>query len=380
MRGGAALGGRIWRVLRRVLRAVLVLLLIVVSLGGATFLFLRSSHGQARLLSWVLPVVQRSLRGPLQVARLRSDLLHSLTLEGIDLADGDGQPAIHLDRLTVRYRLGALRQRTLHITSVELWGGRVQARLAADGQLNLATLTTPSPEPPEASSGRLPITIVVDAITLGSGLSLAGPPGPLHQVAAELTLAAGLRIERDLRIALRIDRLSLPTQTPLKSQLSLAGGVQVVLPPPQSPSHGVAPKAPPEITLADVVLTLRSDGAEIGRVLPQAGLLPGALSAELKLSGALSMLTSVLDISLPKGALHLQASVGVLDERLPWQAALQLQGIELSALRADLPPLRVECALHGRGALASGQLDVERLEVQAGHNTLSLNGKLAAPA
>ena len=146
-----------------------------------------------------------------------------MTLEGIDLADGDGQPAVHLDRLTVRYRLGALGQRTLHITSVELEGGRVQARQGADGQPNLATLTRPSPEPQAAGSGRLPIAIVVDAITLGSGLSFAGPPGPLHQVAAELTLAAGLRIDPDLRIALRIDRLSLPTQTPLKSQLSLAG-------------------------------------------------------------------------------------------------------------------------------------------------------------
>ena len=65
MRAGAARWAQIWRVLRRVLRAVLVLLLIVLGLFGAAFLFLRSSYGQAHLLSWVLPVVQRSLRGPL---------------------------------------------------------------------------------------------------------------------------------------------------------------------------------------------------------------------------------------------------------------------------------------------------------------------------
>lgn len=380
MAAGERQPSRLRRWLRRGLRIALGLFLALLLLLGGVFAFLRSSWGQAKLLAWIVPVVQGSLTGRLQVARLHTDLFHQLSLEGIDLADGGGQPAVHVDRLTVRYDLAPLRQRTLQITAVELVGGRVSARHLADGQINLATLVKPSPEPAQKSSAPLPLRIVVDGIQVGAALAYAGPPGPLSQVAADLTLAASVHIEPDLRIALRIDRLDLPTTQPLKSQLSLRGGVGLVLAKTHNPADAGAAPGLPDLSLADVVLSLKTDAAEISRVLPGAGLLPGALRGELKLSGGLSMLTSILDIALPRGAIKLQASVGFLDEKLPWKAALQLVGIELASLRSDLPPVRVECALAGEGAMASGQLEVQRLDLQAGHNSLSLRGTVTAPA
>ncbi len=372
---------RLWRGLRRALRVLLAGVLIVLFLLGGAFLFLRSAWGQAKLLSWLLPVIQSSLTGTLQVARLRSDLLHWLSIEGIDLADAEGQPAVHIDRLSLRYELGALRQRRLHISAVELAGGRVAARQLKDGALNLARLVKPSPEPTAQRSGPLPIAIDIDRIQLASGLSFAGPPGLFSHAAAELSLLAGLRIAPDLRIDLQLQQLGLPITLPLRAELALHGGIGLVLAPPERP--GSAPSAsatqPPEVTLSELVLTAKSDGAEIARLLPQAGLLPGPLTASLHLSGGLSMLTSMLDIALPKGQLSLRASVGVLDEKLPWQATLLLKDIELAALRADLPPLRIDSELSGRGAMASGQLEIKRLVAEAGHNALRLQGRLSLP-
>ncbi|MBL9008636.1 MAG: translocation/assembly module TamB domain-containing protein [Myxococcales bacterium] len=362
----------LWRILRRIVWSIFVLLVVTLLLIVGVFLFARSEWGQQKILAWVLPIAQQSLSGPLRIGHLRSDLFHHITLSAIELDDREGTRAVQAEQIVVRYDLSRLRQRTLSVTQVHIKGAQVHARHLRDGRLNLAALTVPAPQPTPPSTAPLPLRIEVNDITLQAGLMYSGGGAPLSQAAADLGLTAGLTVSREREISVRIARLALPVSQPLRADLALGGDVTVF--PSTSPAG-----TPPRVVLRDLLLSLNTDGAELNRVVPAAGLLPGALALTVKLSGDLQELQAQLDLTLPKGRAALQARVGLLDSTLPWLAALTLHEVELRSLRKDLPPLRVELALKGTGAAASGQLDIDRIFVQAAHNTVTLRGALTLP-
>ena len=360
------------RILRRVLWTVAGLVTCVLVLLVGAFLFARSSWGQQKILGWVLPVVQRSLSGSLHVGHLRSDLLHAIALTDIDLNDSEEQLAVHLDRVSLHYDLAGLFRRSLTVHQVQLSGARVQARLLRDGRINLAALVKPSPDPSPPSTGPLPLLIRLQDIDVQGGLLYRGSAPPLLEAAADLRLRAAVDITRDRRILVQIADLQLPTTQPLRSAISLRGGVDIAL------QTATADQAP-IIQLKDVQLTLNTDGEQVNRVVPAAGLLPGTLALQLALGGDLSQLSSQLNLTLPKGQAELRATLGVLDAALPWQAALTLRGVELRSLRSDLPPVRMDLDLQGQGEAASGGLQIRRLFLQAAHNTVELHGSMQAP-
>lgn len=363
----------LWRLTRRVLWSLAALIgLVILALGGG-FLFARSEWGQQKILAWVLPIAQKSLSGSLRIGHLRSDLFHQITLSVIDLNDSEGQPAVHVDRVAVTYDLSTLRQRIISVKQVDLSGVQVAARPLRDGRLNLAALTVPDPQPSPPSKDPLPVQLAIEGIAVQAHLSYSGGTPPLANAVADLNLTGGLSLSRERQLLVRIDGLQLPASQPLRADLSLRGTAVVLL--GEQPASG-----PPPVQLRDVQLALSSDGSELNKLAPTAGLLPGAVALSLGLSGDLSQLQTQLDLRLPKGRAELQARVGILDAALPWHAALKLHQVELNSLRRDLPPLRVDLSLQGDGAAASGQLAIERLFVQAAHNTVTLRGSVGLPA
>lgn len=364
---------RLWRALRRVLLSLVALIVGLLLLITGALLFARSEWGQQKILAWVLPIAAKSLRGTLRVGHLRSDLLHYIALSAIELSDSEGQPAVQIPRLTLRYDLAGLRQRALQIQALQVEGAQVQLRHLRDGRLNVAALTVPDPQPKPPSTAPLPLRIDIDGIAVQAAVTYRGGPPPVSQAAADLSLTGAVTLSQDRQLTVHIAGLKLPTTQPLRSDLLLRGDLAISL--AASPAD-----APPQVQLRDVRLALTSDGAEINRIVPAAGLLPGAIALSLHLHGDLAQPQVTLDLKLPKGRAELQARVGVFDTALPWQAALKLHDVELNSLRPDLPPLRVALALQGRGAGAAGQLDIERIFAQAAHNTVTLRGTLGLPA
>ena len=131
------------RVLRRTATFIAAIILLVIATVGAAWLYALTSSGQARIAAIVTRQLASTLPG-LKVGRLGPTASGTLTAADIDVFDADGVRAVHIDRIRLRPRWASLAlARRLAIQSVRLEGLDVDARIAADGTLNLATLVRP---------------------------------------------------------------------------------------------------------------------------------------------------------------------------------------------------------------------------------------------
>ena len=138
---------RRWRTAGRVARLlgwVVGLSLAVAALAiGGTLTFAGTERGRETLRRVALAQARKSIPG-LQIGRIDGDYLQGLVLRDVEVRDESGQPAVHVDHLSLRYRLGALWRRTISVSEIEIDGVAVTARPDGRGGLNLAHLTAPS--------------------------------------------------------------------------------------------------------------------------------------------------------------------------------------------------------------------------------------------
>ena len=181
----------------RVLGWVGGLSLAVVALAvGATLTFARTDRGRETLRRMALAQARKTIPG-LQIGRLEGDYVHDLALRDVEVRDESGQPAVHIDYLALRYRLGALWRRTISVSKVEINGVAVTARPDARGDLNLAHLAAagePAKQPGPASrpsAWKIHVDRILVSHTTGT-LELAdGRTGAL----ADFTLDAAARLD-----------------------------------------------------------------------------------------------------------------------------------------------------------------------------------------
>jgi autotransporter translocation and assembly factor TamB len=355
---------------RRLARAVLgtVLALFALSLLGVVTLFLvgRSSWGRQRILSIVLPAVEQQLVGKLRLGALDGDLTHMLVLRDVELEDAEGQLAARLPYIGLRYNLLALLGRTLHLHAVDIRHAEVHARLLRDGRLNLAALVRPGDSAP--ATGPLPLRVLVSGIDVALAADFTGGAAPpLGPARGQLRLRGSLDLRPDRNLAVTVDELGIETSAPLKAQLALRGKLALGLLAVQK-----------TFSLREVELTLAADGSEVTRLVPAAGL-RGPLALAARLDGTLDALAAQLTLTLPKGRAQLQAKLGLLDARLPWQLALALEAVEPAALRPGLPPGQINLSLRGQGSGTGGRLELQSLSLRTANNALSLSGSVEAP-
>jgi autotransporter translocation and assembly factor TamB len=154
----------VWRVVKW-FAVVVAGLLVVIALGvTGLLLYLRTEAGHTRLREFVQARGRDQVPG-LHIGQLGGDLLHDVWLGDVTIRDAEGRPAIHVDRVSARYRLSGLLHRRLDLLSVHISGPRLLVRPRADGSLNVEHLVVsraPSAGPPAGE-------LRVDELTLHDG-------------------------------------------------------------------------------------------------------------------------------------------------------------------------------------------------------------------
>jgi autotransporter translocation and assembly factor TamB len=124
---------------------LLVALAVPIALGYA-----RSDGGRAQIRRLLLAEARVRVPG-LDLGRVDGGFLNELILRDIDLRDGDGRTAVHVDSLSVKYNLLALLHHTVAVRAVTVQGVRVLVRPETDGSLNVAHLIAAKAAPVSAA-------------------------------------------------------------------------------------------------------------------------------------------------------------------------------------------------------------------------------------
>lgn len=350
---------RLRRVLRGIGIALASLVGLVVLLLAALFLVGRSDFGRRQILHAVLPLVQDVLAGQLRIGALDGDLTHMLVLRDVEIYDTEGQLAARVRRIGVRYNLLALLNKTVHLTAIHAEGGYVRVRTLSDGSLNVARLVKLSDKP----SGPIPITLLLNGIEADVEALYEGPPGPLARAHTTAHVEAAVRVDRS-GVYADLDALRAQLDAPVAATITARGEVSV-------PAGGVHFKG--------VQVTVRTTGDEINRLAP-VGLI-GSYELAAAADGTLSELKAQVTLKPPAGQIRADATLGLLDPRLPLQLRLAVEGLDPAALRADLPSGRVDLVLHGQGQglPLQGRVELEKLTVAALAATVSASARVEVP-
>ena len=148
---------------RRVLWGLGGLLGTVVLLVGLALLVLQTETGATAAIQFLAPRVNPMTNTTLSVEQASGNWVRSLRLTNVSLTRPDsasGEPVTmaQLDTLAVRYRLGALLQGRLHLTSVALSDPSVTMRQTADSTWDWVRRLPLQSETPDTSAG-MPIRI-----------------------------------------------------------------------------------------------------------------------------------------------------------------------------------------------------------------------------
>ena len=135
-------------------------------IGGLLF------FGSPYMLNWTRLKLESELQSWLKrrviIDQISGDVFTGLNFKGIQIAaaNPDDPPLISLDEIRIRYKLWSLVHRNFIITELHFDRPKVNARLDADGTLNLAKLIPKG----EAGSGtKLPIQLLILDITVEDG-------------------------------------------------------------------------------------------------------------------------------------------------------------------------------------------------------------------
>jgi autotransporter translocation and assembly factor TamB len=292
--------------------------------------FLRTPPGHAVLRRIVVAQARKSVPG-LSVGELGGGLLGDLSLREVDVRDESGAPAVHVDRLTVRYALSPLLRREVVVRDLQAHGLRVAARPDARGGTNLQHLTAPAAAPPAPAAPRgRPWTIVVERVLVD------GASGTFEPESGDTRRLLGLHVEGRLRlagddVAVFVRELSARAETRERAL---------------------------ELSVKDArfALAARSVEAAIGRATV-GGLLPDdeVVSISARASGPRARVEAHLDVSA-SAAGHVALEGTVALPRGPG-GALRLGTYDLTAaaeldataLAPRAPPGRIAASLRARG-------------------------------
>lgn len=337
--------------------------LIIVTLTTG-LLVARTHYGQQKILGILLPVINKSLTGRVEVGDIGGNLLTRLVLRDVKLFDSENQLAASVARVEARYNLLHIVRRDVHITFGEVQDAHVHLRFLKDGRLNFAALTRPSPK-----GGPLPVSITVVNAGVDLGVVFDPPPAvppaaPLPRAEAQLHLEAGMKFA-DPRVTVDVKTLKVRSSQPLGADLELHGGANILI------------IETPQIEARDIALSVKTMGEEINR-LAQAAALRGEWQLSMMFRGPLTALQIEGALQAPKGQLTLHAKAGLLDEKLPWQLQVQAQGVDPSAAREGLPAGNIDLFIAGQGQGPRGRVELKQLQVNLAENkaraSLQANG------
>jgi translocation and assembly module TamB len=154
---------------KRLLVALLVLVVIPLGLVGGAFLFIQSAPGQALLRKQVLSAVDGALAGKVEAGQIALKGNH-IVLVGLELFTPEGELVASIDRLEADVELGALARQQINLSQVK--AQKPQLFLTEDARgWNLMRAVATKPSPGEKESDK-PIgwKVQVEGLELSDGL------------------------------------------------------------------------------------------------------------------------------------------------------------------------------------------------------------------
>ncbi len=151
---------------RNKLLILLTLIGVALVIGGGLFL------GTPYVLNWTRLVLeselQKRLKHPVTIDQISGNVLTGLNIKGVQIADANPEkpPLISLDEIRIKYRLWSLARRKFLITRLHFNHPQINARMDADGGLNLAKLI---PKGGSEAGVKLPIQLLISDISIGDG-------------------------------------------------------------------------------------------------------------------------------------------------------------------------------------------------------------------
>jgi hypothetical protein len=258
----------------------------------AGLLVLRTDRGHDLLRRAVLAEARKSVPG-LSVGALGGGLMRDLSLRNVELRDAQGRAAVHLDEVTVRYRLLRLLHHELAVDELRVHGVKIHAVREPDGSLNLAHLTAPSPE------------------------QTARPPS---ETSSAWTIAVAHA---------RID------------------GVSATLEAPDAAPRALSLSAEGSVRLDARTLDARLASSLVGGLLPNGGV----VSIAARVTGPRDALATHVEAAVGRGRATVDGTVGLpaAGARPVYELALDVVDLDPAALREGAPAGRVSLALRARG-------------------------------
>ncbi|HVC20119.1 MAG TPA: translocation/assembly module TamB domain-containing protein [Vicinamibacterales bacterium] len=208
----------------RVRRVVGGLVILAVALSAAGLVLLQTSWFKYELRDLIASGAGRFLNGRLVIGRVSGNLLSGITLHDVSLIL-DGQPAIVIPEVAVRYRLAGLVSAGRIVDEVDVDRPVIHLRDTAAGW-NLAHLMKPRPP---AKPGGGPRYGIQHILIRGGQLIITPPPGPGGRLVwpRRLTdLAADVAIDAvPGRVTFEIRRLSMRAAQPALDPITLSGRI-----------------------------------------------------------------------------------------------------------------------------------------------------------
>ncbi len=210
-----------WRIVGGVLLTVLAIVAVVVLLA---LWLTQTSSGHAFLVAQAMGIVnEHVLVSEASVGELRGNLFSHVELHDVVLRDASGDTAVRADRIAATWVLSGLFRQHIEVTSLEIEGVSVNARIEEDGGMNLARLVQPStPKPPDPTA--TPWTVAVSDITIadtGFALRDARNDNARIVMVRGLEAAGGVTIDADGVIDAGLSRMSAALATPMVEQSAL---------------------------------------------------------------------------------------------------------------------------------------------------------------
>ncbi len=324
------------RWLERAALAVVALGLLLAAVLAAAVLWLNSSAGLRYVVAKGLGAANGALQGTIEVEDAEGHLLSSFTLTGVRVLGPDGAEIVRTEELALAWRPLALQRRLVHVRSAELRGLEAALATGPDG-LNLLTILPPGD--PDEEPGTLPVAIVVDHIAVDGAVTFAPEGAEAPYRLDDLALEGSFEME-GRRIAPTVERLTAVVAEPALGAVEIAATAvldegalgDVALDVRRGEDHltvtgDVGPTAEPALDLAVAVERFDLDSLEVFAELP----LTGVVGLDAAVAGPLSGLHAAGTLRLPTGTAGLDVTLGLGTAPLPYDATLDLDGVDLSS-------------------------------------------------
>ncbi len=212
------------RIARRVAWVLLALVVVVANLVAAAFFYLRTDGARERVLALARSQLRALIPGGVSLGRSEGNLTEGLILHDLVLRDREQVPAVTVERLELHYTLLSALVAVVQIDSLEATGVTIVSRQLADGRDNLATMSAPTPPPPDL----LPFSVALERIEVDLRVARLPAGGDLADVPHDQDARGHLhaRVYLGKRFDLDVPELLLQLRAPTPVTLHAHGNVR----------------------------------------------------------------------------------------------------------------------------------------------------------